>query len=41
MMSDNANIEIAINAVKSGAYDFLEKPISLDKLLIILMRIFQ
>ena len=36
MMSGHANIEIAIQAVRKGAYDFLEKPISLERLLIVL-----
>ena len=36
MMSGHANIELAIQAVRKGAYDFLEKPISLERLLIVL-----
>ena len=34
MMSGHGTIETAVEATKLGAYDFLEKPISLDKLLI-------
>jgi len=33
MISGHANIEMAVNAVKLGAFDFLEKPLSLDKVL--------
>ncbi len=32
MISGHANIDIAVKAVKLGAYDFLEKPLSLDKI---------
>jgi DNA-binding NtrC family response regulator len=34
MMSGNATIETAVQATKAGAYDFIEKPLSGDKLLI-------
>ncbi len=34
MMSGHATIETAIDAIKLGAYDFLEKPLSLAKLLV-------
>ena len=34
MMSGNATIETAVSATKAGAYDFIEKPLSGDKLLI-------
>jgi DNA-binding NtrC family response regulator len=34
MMSGNATIETAVQATKGGAYDFIEKPLSGDKLLI-------
>ena len=34
MMSGHGTIETAVQATKHGAFDFLEKPISLDKLLI-------
>ena len=33
MISGHANIEMAVSAVKLGAFDFLEKPLSLDKVL--------
>lgn len=34
MMSGNATIETAVSATKLGAYDFIEKPLSSDKLLL-------
>ena len=34
MMSGHGNIETAVKATKMGAYDFVEKPLSLDKLLL-------
>jgi len=34
MMSGHGTIETAVKATKEGAYDFVEKPLSLDKLLI-------
>src|SRR5262245_54221924 len=34
MMSGNATIEAAVQATKGGAFDFIEKPLSGDKLLI-------
>lgn len=34
MMSGNATIETAVQATKAGAHDFLEKPLSGDKLLL-------
>ena len=34
MMSGQATIEMAVRATKLGAIDFLEKPISTDKLLV-------
>ena len=34
MMSGNATIETAVQATKGGAFDFIEKPLSGDKLLI-------
>ena len=33
IISGHANIDIAVKAVKLGAYDFLEKPLSLDKVI--------
>ncbi len=34
IISGHANIEIAVKATKMGAYDILEKPLSMDKVLI-------
>ena len=34
MISGHGNIELAVKAVKLGAYDFIEKPLSLDKVLV-------
>ena len=34
MMSGHGNIETAVKATKIGAYDFIEKPLSLEKLLL-------
>jgi len=39
MISGHAEIETAVSAVKLGAYDFLEKPLSLDKLEVLLANI--
>ncbi len=36
MMSGHGTIETAVKATKLGAYDFIEKPLSLEKLLLIL-----
>ncbi|HTM57126.1 MAG TPA: sigma-54 dependent transcriptional regulator [Candidatus Udaeobacter sp.] len=36
MMSGHATVDLAVQATRLGAYDFLEKPISLDRLLILL-----
>jgi len=36
MMSGQATIEAAVRATRLGAYDFLEKPISLERLLVLL-----
>jgi two-component system nitrogen regulation response regulator NtrX len=33
MISGHANIDMAVRAVKGGAFDFLEKPLSLEKVL--------
>jgi len=38
MISGHGTIDTAVKAVKAGAFDFIEKPISLDKLLINLSR---
>ena len=34
MMSGHGNIETAVKATKLGAYDFIEKPLSLEKILL-------
>jgi two-component system, NtrC family, nitrogen regulation response regulator NtrX len=34
MISGHGNIELAVKATKMGAYDFLEKPLSLDRILL-------
>ena len=36
MMSGHGNIETAVKAVKFGAFDFIEKPLSLERLLVLL-----
>ena len=33
MISGHANVDMAVRAIKLGAFDFLEKPLSLDKVL--------
>lgn len=38
MISGHGNIEVAVNATRLGAYDFLEKPLSLEKVLIVAKR---
>lgn len=38
MISGHGNITTAVHAVKEGAYDFLEKPLSLDKVMLVLQR---
>jgi two-component system nitrogen regulation response regulator NtrX len=38
MISGHGNIETAVEAVKNGAYDFLEKPLSIDSLLLTVNR---
>ncbi|NLD80913.1 MAG: sigma-54-dependent Fis family transcriptional regulator, partial [Smithella sp.] len=35
MMSGHGNIETAVKATKLGAFDFIEKPLSLDKVIIL------
>lgn len=36
MMSGHGNIESAVKATKAGAFDFVEKPLSLEKLLVLI-----
>lgn len=38
MISGHSNIDTAVKAIKLGAYDFLEKPLSLDKVIILIQR---
>jgi two-component system nitrogen regulation response regulator NtrX len=38
MISGHSSIDTAVHAIKLGAYDFLEKPLSLDKVLILVRR---
>jgi len=38
MMSGHGNVETAVEATRLGAYDFLEKPLSLAKLLLVVER---
>ncbi|MCK5139308.1 MAG: sigma-54-dependent Fis family transcriptional regulator, partial [Thermodesulfovibrionia bacterium] len=38
MISGHSNIDTAVQATKLGAYDFLEKPLSLEKVLITIKR---
>lgn len=39
IMSGHGNIEAAVKAVKSGAWDFVEKPLSIDRILILINNI--
>ncbi|MBF0622319.1 MAG: sigma-54-dependent Fis family transcriptional regulator [Magnetococcales bacterium] len=41
IMSGHGTVETAVSATKIGAYDFLEKPLSLDRVLILLERAIQ
>lgn len=38
MISGHGNIELAVNATRIGAYDFLEKPLSLQRVLLVANR---
>lgn len=38
MMSGHGNIETAVNAIKMGAYDYIEKPFKADRLLLVMQR---
>lgn len=38
MISGHADIETAVNAIKIGAYDFIEKPFTADRLLLLIER---
>ncbi|MEK6580249.1 MAG: response regulator, partial [Bdellovibrionota bacterium] len=39
MMSGHGNIETAVKATKLGAFDFVEKPLSLERILVLLQNI--
>ena len=41
MMSGHGNVETAVEAIRLGAYDFLEKPLSLAKLIVTVERALQ
>ena len=36
IISGHGNIEIAVAAIKQGAYDFIEKPFNIDQLLVVI-----
>lgn len=38
MISGHGNIETAVNAIKRGAFDFIEKPFKADRLILIAER---
>jgi two-component system nitrogen regulation response regulator NtrX len=38
IISGHGNIEIAVAAIKQGAYDYIEKPFNLDQLLVVVSR---
>ena len=38
MISGHGNIETAVSAIKSGAYDFIEKPFKADRLILVAER---
>ena len=38
IISGHGNIEIAVAAIKQGAYDFIEKPFNIDQLLVVITR---
>jgi len=38
MISGHGNIEMAVTAIKNGAYDFIEKPFKADRLLLVIDR---
>ena len=41
MMSGHGNVETAVDAIRYGAYDFLEKPLSMAKLIVTVQRALQ
>ena len=38
MVSGHGNIETAVNSIKRGAYDYIEKPFNVDRLLLVVKR---
>ena len=38
IISGHGNIEIAVAAIKQGAYDFIEKPFNIDQLMVVINR---
>lgn len=38
MISGHGTVETAVSAIKSGAYDFIEKPFKIDRLLLVIAR---
>lgn len=38
IISGHGNIEIAVAAIKQGAYDFIEKPFNIDQLMVVVQR---
>lgn len=38
IISGHGNIEIAVAAIRQGAYDFIEKPFNIDRLLVVIRR---
>ena len=38
IISGHGNVEIAVAAVKQGAYDFIEKPFNIDQLMVVISR---
>ena len=38
VISGHGNIEIAVSAIKQGAYDFIEKPFNIEQLLVVVRR---
>ena len=38
MISGHGDIETAVNAIKLGAYDFIEKPFETDRILMVIQR---
>ncbi len=38
IISGHGNVEIAVAAIKQGAYDFIEKPFNIDRLMVVISR---